>query len=192
VGSKSLQNNQRKISKIASIAGISKKRGQLLGRLVRYFDSNNMLEIGTSLGISTASLRLGNPETEITTLEGCQNTGNIAQKSFEKFNFKNINVRTVNFSKTLPEALQNVKYDLIFFDGNHQKEATIDYFEQCLLHIHNDSVFIFDDIYWSKGMQEAWQHIKEHPLVTISIDTFYWGIVFFRKEQKKQHFTIRV
>ena len=88
--------------------------------------------------------------------------------------------------------MHNVKYDLIFFDGNHQKEATIDYFEQCLQHIHNDSVFIFDDIYWSKGMKQAWQHINEHPSVTISIDTFYWGIVFFRKEQKKQHFTIRV
>jgi predicted O-methyltransferase YrrM len=113
-------------------------------------------------------------------------------ESFNNFKLNNINVVIGNFSNTLPEKLENKTYDLIFFDGNHQKEATIDYFEQCLLHIHNDSVFIFDDINWSKGMQEAWQHIKEHPLVTISIDTFYWGIVFFRKEQKKQHFTIRV
>ncbi len=191
-GSKSLENNQRKISKIASNAGITKKRAQLLGRLANYFDSNNMLEIGTSLGIATASLSLVNPNAKITTLEGCNNTANIAIDSFQKFQLNNINVVVGNFSETLPEVLNNNIYDLIFFDGNHQKEATINYFQQCLKHIHNDSVFIFDDIYWSKGMQEAWQHIKQHPTVTISIDTFYWGIVFFRKERKKQHFTIRV
>ena len=191
-GSKSLSNNQRKISKIAHNAGISKKRGQLLGRMVQSFDSKNILEVGTSLGIATASLSLANPNAKITTLEGCKNTANIAIDSLHNFKLNNINVVIGNFSNTLPEALHNVKYDLIFFDGNHQKEATINYFEQCLQHIHNDSVFIFDDIYWSKVMQEAWRDIIKHPKVTISIDTFYWGIVFFRKEQKKQQFTIRV
>ena len=191
-GSKLLQNNKRQISKIAKNAGISKKRAQLLGRFASYFDAENILEIGTSLGIATASLSLANPEAKITTLEGCQNTAEIAKDSFKKFQLNNVTVVIGNFSNTLDESLDNNMYDLIFFDGNHQKEATIHYFEQCLQHMHNDSVFIFDDIYWSKGMQEAWQHIKEHPKVTISIDTFNWGIVFFRKEQKKQHFTIRV
>lgn len=191
-GSRSLQKNERQISKIASNAGISNKRARLLGRIANYFDAQNILEIGTSLGIATSSLRLANPEAKITTLEGCKNTANIAKESFEKFNFQHIDVIIGDFSKTLPEVLNNNIYDLIFFDGNHQKEPTIHYFEQCLHHIHNDSVFIFDDIYWSKGMHEAWQYIIEHPKVTISIDTFNWGIVFFRKEQPKQHFTIRV
>jgi len=81
---------------------------------------------------------------------------------------------------------------LVFFDGNHQKEATLEYFEALLPAIHNDSVFIFDDIYWSKNMTEAWKLIKAHPKVTVTIDTFFWGLVFFRSEQKKEHFTIRV
>jgi len=191
-GSKTLQNNKRQISKIAKNAGISIKRARLLGRLANYFNALNILEIGTSLGIATASLSLANSKSQITTLEGCENTANIARNSFNEFDLTNINIMVGNFSETLPLVLKNKTYDLIFFDGNHQKGPTIDYFEQCLKHIHNDSVFIFDDIYWSKGMQEAWQHIKQHPEVTISIDTYYWGIVFFRKEQKKQHFTIRV
>ena len=191
-GSKSLQNQERQISKIAENAGISKKRAQFLGRFSNYLKVNNILEIGTSLGIATASLSLANPKSQNTTLEGCKNTANIAKDSLDKFKLININIVIGNFSKTLPKVLDNNRYDLIFFDGNHQKEPTINYFEQCLKHIHNDSVFIFDDIYWSKGMQEAWQYIKQHPEVTISIDTYYWGIVFFRKEQKKQHFTIRV
>ena len=191
-GSKSLQNKQRKVSEIAKKAGITNKRAQLLGRLVNYFDSKNILEIGTSLGISTAGLHLGNPDANIITLEGCTNTAAIAKKNFRKFDFKNIELIIGRFDKTLHKVLQHKTYDLIYFDGNHQKEPTINYFEKCLQHIHNDSVFIFDDIYWSKGMSLAWQHIKQHPKVTITVDTYYWGIVFFRKEQKKEHFRIRL
>jgi len=191
-GSKRLEDKQRKVSKIAKNAGITFKRAKLLGRTSTYLQTNTILEIGTSLGISTASLHLSNPKVTITTLEGCGATAQIAKESFDKFNFKNIDIVLGNFDETLPRIIENKTYDLIYFDGNHQKEPTINYFEQCLNHIHNDSIFIFDDIYWSKGMQDAWQHIKDHPKVTISIDTFYWGIVFFRKEQEKEHFTIRV
>ena len=191
-GSKKLQHHQRLISQIAKNAGITKKRGRLLGRLAVYLGSKNMLEIGTSLGIGTASLAMATPHSSITTLEGCRNTAAEAKENFKKFDLQNINTVIGNFDETLDSVLKNNIYDLIFFDGNHQKEATLKYFIQCLEHIHNDSVFIFDDIYWSKGMQEAWQIIKTHPKVTISIDTFQWGLVFFRNEQEKQHFTIRV
>ena len=66
------------------------------------------------------------------------------------------------------------------------------YFEALLPKATNDTVFIFDDIYWSKGMTEAWETIKQHPKVTVTVDTFFWGFVFFRKEQAKEHFTIRL
>jgi len=191
-GSKKLNNNKRKVSNIAKNAGISKKRGQLLGRLISYLNCDNILEIGTSLGIATVSMHLANPRAQIITLEGCKNTAAIAKESFEHFKFDSIVITKGNFNKTLPKILDQNTFDFIYFDGNHQKQPTIDYFEQCLMHVENDSVFVFDDIYWSKGMLEAWNFIKDHPKVTISIDTFYWGIVCFRKEQPKQHFTIRM
>ena len=191
-GSKSLQHHKRKISDIAQNAGITNKRAKLLARMVAYFRSKQILEIGTSLGIATAAMACIERKISITTLEGCPNTAQIAKDNFEKFELDTISVVLGNFNETLPKVLQNQTYDFIYFDGNHQKEATINYFEQCLPHSHNDSVFIFDDIYWSKGMQEAWQYIKNHPKVTVSIDTFYWGIVFFRKEQEKEHFVVRI
>ena len=191
-GSRVFISNNRKVSDIAKNAGISKKRAELLIRIVQYFNSNHILEIGTSLGIGTACFSLGNPNCEITSLEGCPETAKIAIDQFKKFNFTNIKVEIGNFESTLPKNLLNKKYDLIYFDGNHQKEATIDYFEQCLHTIHNDSVLIFDDIHWSKGMENAWNYIKDHKKVTVSIDTFQWGFVFFRKEQPKEHFIIRV
>lgn len=191
-GSKVFKSNDRKISKIAKIAGISKKRSALLIRIVEYLNPTALLEIGTSLGIGTASMSIGNPESKTTTLEGCKNTAKIATNQLKKSNLNNISIKIGDFKETLPLALKNEVYDFVYFDGNHQKQATINYFEQCLEHIHNDSVFIFDDIYWSIEMQEAWNHIKNHSKVTVSIDTYSWGIIFFRKEQEKEHFTIRV
>ena len=86
----------------------------------------------------------------------------------------------------------DTEFDLIFIDGNHQKEATLSCFENLLPKAHNDTIFIFDDINWSKDMTEAWEAIKKHPKVTVSIDTFFWGFVFLRTEQAKEHFTIRL
>ena len=80
---------------------------------------------------------------------------------------------------------------LFFFDGNHHQEPTLNYFNQCLEYSKNDSVFIFDDIHWSDEMEEAWEEIKKNPKVTITIDLFFMGLVFFRKEQAKENFTVR-
>jgi len=191
VGSKSLHKSKRRVSKIAKKAGISLKRAQLLGRIIAYFNPKEVLEIGTSVGLATSAMSCTNPSTNVTSLEGCESTANIAQEYFNKFDLNNIKIITGNFDTTLTEVIKQNTFGLIYFDGNHQKEATIRYFEQCLSNVHNDSVFIFDDIYWSKGMKEAWQYIRHHPKVVVTVDTFFWGIVFFRKEQVKEHFVIR-
>jgi len=191
-GSKVFKNNERKVSKIAKVAGINFKKAQLLIRIVEYFQPQNVLEIGTSVGLSAATISIGNPASNIETLEGCKNTSDVAKQLFKKFNLENINLTIGNFNKTLPSTLDKNNFDLIYFDGNHQKEATLHYFNLCVKTVHNNSIFIFDDINWSSEMQEAWEIIKSHPKVTISINTHFWGIIFFRKEQEKEHFTIRV
>lgn len=190
-GSRVFKSNRRKVKDIYKNAGISKKNAMLLIRLIKYFNCKSILEIGTSLGVGTLSLSLGNKNAKITTLEGCKETQKIAKNYLNKFDRKNINFVLGNFDEIL-ESVLNIKYDLIYFDGNHQKEATIKYFEQCLKIIDNESVFIFDDIHWSKGMSETWNYIKNHKKVTLTIDAFYWGIVFFRKEQfEKEHFFLK-
>lgn len=94
--------------------------------------------------------------------------------------------------QTANHKLRTTHYDLVFFDGNHQKQPTLEYFHKLLPTAKNNSIFIFDDIHWSPQMEEAWEEIKNHPEVSVSIDTFYWGLIFFRKEQAKQHFVIRL
>jgi len=191
-GSKVFSSDQRQISRMAKHVGIGKKRAMLLLRLVDYFQFNTILELGTSLGLSTSTMALANPKAHITSLEGCKETSRIASQMFNKHGLKNIQIEIGNFEKTLSKALEQTAYDLIFFDGNHSKEATINYFKKCVSTAHNDSLFLFDDIHWSKEMEAAWEWIKEHEKVTVTVDTFQWGMVFFRKEQQKEHFTIRV
>ncbi|MDX1279511.1 class I SAM-dependent methyltransferase [Oceanihabitans sediminis] len=190
-GSRIFKSNKRKVSKIAKTAGITKKRAKLLYRIANYLQTDNMLELGTSLGLATAALSLGNKKGNITTMEGCPETAAIAKQQFQDFELKNIDIKVNDFASEI-NNLKNKNFDLIYIDGNHQKEATLSYFNTLLNHIHNDSLMIFDDIHWSEEMTEAWQEIIEHKKVTASIDCFYWGIVFFRKEQVKEHFVIRL
>ncbi|MGI9530298.1 O-methyltransferase, partial [Lutimonas sp.] len=191
-GSKIFKDGHRQISKIAATAGMTSKRGTLLAKTTSYFKPKNILEIGTSLGISTAFMHVGAPNAKITTLEGCPSTATIAKEYFDNCDFKNIEVVTGEFNSTLDGVLKNKNYDLIFFDGNHQKQPTLDYFKKCLTAAHESSVFIFDDIHWSKEMESAWEEIKNHPKVTLTADTFKWGLVFFSKGREKQHFTLRI
>ena len=191
-GSKVFKSDLRAINKIAKYAGISSKRAKLLCNISEYFKPRSILEIGTSLGMGTAALHIGNPKAKIITLEGCQNTAEVAKKHFDKFSFQNIDLNIGEFSKTLFHLKFDEGVDLVYFDGNHQKKATLNYFHHCLKFINNDSIFIFDDIHWSREMESAWEEIKKHPQVKVTIDTFQWGIVFFRKEQEKEHFIIRV
>ena len=191
-GSKIFKDNVRKVATIAKVAGISTKRAGLLMRIIAHYSVHNILEIGTSVGLGTAALHLGNPKASVVTLEGCPNTARVAKESFSNHDFKNIKIEIDTFENSLSKIAEDKEFDLIFFDGNHDFKATLNYYETCLKGVHNNTVLIFDDIYWSKGMEKAWNIICKKPEVKVSIDTYQWGLVFFRKEQKKQHFTIRV
>ena len=192
-GSKVFKSNIRQISEIARTAGITPKRAELLFRITNYFQPNTILEIGTSLGLATSALALGNPKAKISILEGCPNKANQCQLQFQKFNVNNVELVVTEFNNYLENChLQPENCQLIFFNGNHSKTATLNYFELLLPTISNDSVWIFNHIHWSPEIEEAWEIIKKHPKVTVTIDTFQWGIVFFRKEQSKEHFVIRL
>lgn len=190
-GSKVFKSNVREVSKIAKTAGITQKRAALLCRMTKYFEPEQVLEIGTSLGLGTAALSLGHPSAKIITLEGCPETSSVAKKQLQAFGVKNTNAVVTEFKSYLTSEKNLDTFDLIYFDGNHQKAATLLYFDLLLPTITNDAVWIFDDIHWSADMGAAWEIIKQNPKVTVTIDTFQWGLVFFRNEQKKQHFVIR-
>ncbi len=190
-GSRVFRSNKRQIRQIAENAGISRSYAQLLYRITGYFKPDKILEIGTSLGLATVSLQKGNPDAQLITLEGCPETARIARQSFVQFNLS-AESKITSFEKYFDSISSQDQFDLVYFDGNHSEEATITYFKKLLPTVTNTSCWIFDDIHWSEGMENAWKFIQNHPKVTVTIDTFQWGIVFFRTEQIKENFIIRV
>lgn len=192
-GSRIHASYKRKVRDIATSSLKPKKFSQLLFRIARFYKAINILELGTSLGITTAYLVSANANNKVITMEGAKEVAEIARKNFQLLQLKNIDVVVGDFDSNLSGVLHNFSsIDLTFIDGNHRKEPTINYFEQLLSKTANNSIVVFDDIHWSKEMEEAWEYVKQHTSVTLTIDLFFIGIVFFRHEQlEKQHFTIR-
>ena len=182
----------RKISRLAKVSSTSEKYGHLLFRLVRRFQPEVILELGTCLGLGTQYLSAGNKNARIITLEGVPALANLAVMGFQELGRTNIELVEGRFEDALPVVLKSLeKLDLVFFDGNHTLEATLAYFDLCRAKAHDDTVFILDDIHWSKEMEEAWNRIKMYKDVTLAIDLFRMGLVFFRRELSKQNMVIR-
>ena len=191
-GSKVNNANTRKIKDIAKNTLKAPKYAQLLFRLVNRLQPKNILELGTSLGVSTLYLAAPSQKIKVTTVEGCPKTAKVAQINFDKIGYQNIKLVNDTFDHFLPAYLAKTKeLDFVFFDGNHQQEATINYFNQCVEKVHHQTVFIFDDIHWSGGMTKAWETILKHPKITTTVDLFFMGIVFFNPELSKENFTLK-
>ncbi|HEY6161231.1 MAG TPA: class I SAM-dependent methyltransferase [Bacteroidia bacterium] len=188
---------KKRVKDICRNAEKNKKYGQLLFRLVDHFKPQLIFDLGTSLGVTTLYLSEAAPSAKIISIEGCPQTAAIAQKNFDEANAHNIQLVNANFDDVLENLLdqnckpQTIKCKLFFFDGNHRKEPTLRYFEQCLQYSANNDVMIFDDIHWSGEMQEAWETIMKNESITVTIDLFFMGIAFLRKEQVKQDFVLR-
>jgi predicted O-methyltransferase YrrM len=181
-----------RVKDIVHHSSVNRKKGEFLFRLIHQYKPASILELGTSVGISTIYFGLAAPESQIITIEGCLDSANLARENFERAGLKNIHVITGSFEEKLATALQEMPHpDLVFFDGNHKQEPTLAYFHQCVQHVHPGTIFIFDDIHWSSGMEGAWNVIRQHPQVTVSIDIYHMGIVFFKEELSKEDFTIR-
>lgn len=184
-GSMVNKKNRRSIKSLAKYAAISPRLSRMLFNIVRIHKPKTMLELGTSLGISTLYQAGAAPHAKFITIEGCPETGKAAQYNFDMLGMSSIQLQTGTFSSVLPKALQQLKtLDYLYIDGDHRSGSTLDYFETCLPYAHEDSLFIIADIHWSKDMEMAWEELKKHPKVTTSIDLFHFGLLYFRTENR--------
>ena len=191
-GSKVVGTTTRRLAQVARDSANAGRRGRLLFRLVDFLNPRTLLELGTSLGIGTLYQRAGAGGADIVTLEGCPQTADRARHHFNIMKRGEIEVRTGPFDQTLPAVLsEKEQFDYIFVDGDHRYEPTLRYFEQMLPFVGDRSAIVFDDIHWSDDMERAWNEIRTHDRVTLSVDFFFCGVVFFRQEQReREHFDL--
>jgi predicted O-methyltransferase YrrM len=186
-------NKSRTIAQIAKGALKPKKYSTLLSRIVSYYQPRQVLEMGTSLGITTCYLAEGVPNASVVTMEGAPTVAYEALTTFKSLGYQNIALIEGNFDQSLPQYLHTIStIGIAYVDGNHRYSPTMHYFNLLLTKSDEHSIFIFDDIHWSSEMEKAWAEIKADPRIALTIDLFYIGIVFLRKENKEQeHFIIR-
>jgi predicted O-methyltransferase YrrM len=190
-GSNRLLRDQRKIADIADVSSSPAKYGRLLHNIVSFLKPEIVIELGTCLGIGTMYLASGSEHASIYSIEGSLSLHELAKKNLQKLNVMNVFLTNGNFDQVLPLLLrENGKFDLIFIDGNHRKEAILKYFTMSLPYVRENSVICIDDIRWSEGMLEAWSEICIHEQVRVSLDLQNIGLVFFNRKLSKQHFKV--
>lgn len=191
-GSVSLKTKNRKVSEIAKHSSVSGKYGKLLSDMAVEFGEKMIIELGTSLGISTMYLAASRPDTTVYTIEGSPEIAGIARQNFIAANLSNINLLEGSFDDILQVLkLEGVKPGLVFIDGNHRKKPLLKYFNTIADFSDTKTVVIVDDINYSREMNEAWNILKQHTKVSIAIDLFQMGILFFKEGISRSDYTIR-
>lgn len=192
-GSRVIKQNTRKVASVAKSSLKPLKYSTLIAKMVAHYNPNIIVELGTSLGITTAYMAKAASNAKVYTIEGAPAIAKLANENFEKLGLKNVHSLVGNFDVVLPNLLQQLDtVGFAFIDGNHRFEPTLHYFHLLLPKVEEQSIFVFDDIHWSAEMEQAWQYIKNHDAVSATIDLFFVGIVVFKKAFKqKQHFVIR-
>lgn len=191
-GSKLNRKRQRSVRSIARQATLPARYAQLLFRIINHTKAERLLEMGTSLGLTSLYLAMPSRQSKLITLEGSPAIAEAARNNFQRLGAHNIDCRVGEFGNTLPKALHDLeRIDFAFIDGNHRYLSTVEYFHLIRSYGNEDSVLVFDDIYWSRDMHRAWKEIISHESVAFSIDLFRLGIVFFKKSAPPQHFTLR-
>lgn len=183
---------ERKLADIVKHSSKNKHYAQILFRIINFYKSQNILELGTSFGITTMYLAAPSSRSKVVTMEGSDKIADYAERYFRKAGFGNIELVRGDITRNLPQVLSKFdKLDFVFFDANHRKEPLLSYYNQCLAKAHEKTVFVIDDIYWSKGMEEAWAEIKQSEKVRVTIDMFFFGIVLFDSDLQKEDYTLR-
>jgi len=163
---------------------------KLFYSLAKWSQASHVLEIGTNLGVSGqyfVEAIKANPLATFTTMEGVKRMCEIAELQLSTRSVNNkLQVLHGLYDDSLEQIIKSEEeFDLVFIDGNHTYDATIKYFNLLKTQYASNAILIIDDINWSAEMQQAWNVLKNDPLVISSIDLFKLGILFLGPENEK-------
>ena len=187
---------QSTIAQVAHTSLESPRVGQIWMKWIAYMSHEaqrplEIVELGTSFGITTAYLASADSRNHITTFEGCKDIADLARANWKTVGLHNITLIPGNINDTLSRYTPAL-IDWAYIDANHTEEATCRYFDYLVRMAGEKSVFVIDDIHHSPAMQRAWKHICAHPRVTSTMDIWNAGIVFFDPHYLHKNYTLRI
>lgn len=166
----------------------------LLYHIVREIQADQCLELGTSVGISGAYQATGirHHGGELMTIEGAPDIAQTAEQHFDELDINNVTVVNGLFQEVFEEALDGRMFDFVYVDANHTYDATLQYFDWIYPHLESGAVVVFDDIYWSDGMERAWEKLRMDDRISIAIDTGWHGICVVKKTPQNQFYEVPI
>lgn len=191
-GSMVSRSQVRTAGELLSSNAVDPETGRRLFRLVSWIKPTYLVELGTAQGISTAYMASAWSTTQFYSLEGNRIVAEIAQRHLTELQKVKVKLLTGNFREKLPALLDQLpKLDFLFVDGDHTESNTLHYYRLCVEKSTAGSVFVFADIHWTDEMERAWHTLCAMPEVTLSIDLFHLGLLFFNPDiREKQHYAI--
>ncbi|MFN8398219.1 MAG: class I SAM-dependent methyltransferase [Bacteroidia bacterium] len=185
---------QKSIAQVVRSSARGRWEGELLRRIVRYYDRKSALELGTNLGFSTRYISDGlSADAELISIEGSEQLSKYAARALGETPHR-LRLLVGEFTQVLRDQIDwgAVQPDFVLLDGNHRREPTLDYVNFLLPKMAQGGILIVDDINWSAEMAQAWQEVIELERVTVSLDLFHMGVCFLDRPQAKEHFRLRV
>lgn len=181
----------RSIGEIVKREAIKAKHGALLFRLVNYFKSVHILQLGPTMGLSTLYLTSYSSGLHCIALEAIPEFASIARQVFDKAARNPIDLRIGSYKELLPVVLKEMnQIDFIFFNTLYEQDYNLWLFNECVKHVHDGTVFVFEGIKESRKMREFWKDICLHPDVTVTLDLYSLGIVIFNRKLHKRDYKV--
>jgi predicted O-methyltransferase YrrM len=182
----------RQVGSFVSNASVNRKSGRFLSRLVNFLNPSSIIELGTGAGLSTLYMAIARPLCRIYSIEGSPDIADFAARNLEMAGINNVKIIKGSFRNKLPEVLLQAQHPLlVFIDGDHRGECLIEYYKIIQPRTDENTVIVLDDIRWSASMEDAWKKIIKASEVSVSIDLFRFGILFFKKGINKRHLIIK-
>ena len=201
--------DMRRVCDIARRSLAKRKYAQMLSRLVNWLGASHNLEngsgtsyglefrgltiveLGTSLGVTTAYMAAMDSRNRVVTFEGCEAVADVAKENWKALNINNIECRVGKID--VEQLARDIEHlDVAFIDANHTYVSTCEYFDVLAGKVREKSVIVVDDIHYSEEMEKAWKAICADERVTSTIDLYQMGLVFFDKHYWKRHYTMRL
>jgi predicted O-methyltransferase YrrM len=191
-GSRFFKGNKRSVKSIAKSASTYGKYGKFLAQMVKGYQAKKVIELGTSLGIGASYMAMFNPNSTIYSIEGCDKISQKAKENIEKLKLVNVHLFTGEFNNTLDHVIAlSSKPKLVYIDGDHTYKSTLGYYNYFKDLEAKNTILIFDDIYWSRGMHQAWLEIVKDKSSRLTLDFFRMGVVFLNQSLEKKHFVLK-
>jgi len=164
-----------------------------MGWLSHHLESKHLLELGSSIALSTSALAKLNPSASVTSVEGCEQTALIASENLQRMQVRNVELVCSDAKRFLEKPnVDLTDVDFVFIDCNHTYEATLEYFYELRKLPSKNLALIFDDIYWSREMNAAWKRMLQLNCFDLSIDFFHFGILMRREGKRPENFRLRL